>query len=221
MRLRICAVLAAVALTVVGNVCAANIQELIRDTQRMTQEKGQMTMVWWLPQAFWETSLDANTSLSPEGRAQTLKALEDYTMFVLVHAKTGIGGITDPSSREDMLLNSTLEVGGETIKPLDGDSISPVASTIVDSLKPVLTHMLGQFGQILQIIVYPSKKDGKVMLDPRAAGSFTYTFFDQTYRWRLPLGSLMPPKFDPKTKERFPGNYDFNPYTGAKLTAAP
>jgi hypothetical protein len=221
MKLRICAVLATVALAFVGNVRAANVQELIRDTQRMTQDKGQMTMVWWLPQAFWETSLDANTSLSPEGRAQTLKALEDYTMFVLVHAKTGIGGITDASSREDMLLNSTFEVGGETIKPLHGDSISSGASVIIGAFKPVLTHMLGQFGEILQIIVYPSKKDGKLILDPRATGSFTYTLFDQTYRWRLPLGSLMPPKFDRKTKEQFPGNYDFNPYTGAKLTATP
>jgi hypothetical protein len=42
--------------------------------------------------------------------------------------------------------------------------------------------------------------------------------YDQTYRWRTPLGSLLPVKVDAKTGEEFPGNYSFNPYTGEKLS---
>jgi hypothetical protein len=37
------------------------------------------------------------------------------------------------------------------------------------------------------------------------------------FKFRLPLGSLLPPKFDPNTHEKFPGNYIYSPYTGSKL----
>ena len=33
--------------------------------------------------------------------------------------------------------------------------------------------------------------------------------------------SLLPPKFDQDTGEKFPGNYLFNPYTGRKLATQP
>jgi len=217
MRLRVCAVLFA-ALAIASNARAANIQQLIQDTQRVSQDGGHLTLVWWIPQAYWQMSVNANTALSPEGRAQTLKALEDYTVFVLVRATPGVGGIAEASSLDDMLLNSTLEVGGETVRPISGDAISPQATNILATLKPVLSHLLGQLGQIMQVVVYPAKKDGKLIIDPTASGGFTYTLFDQTFRWHLPLGSLLPPRFDPKTKEQFPGNYEFNPYTGAKLS---
>ena len=37
------------------------------------------------------------------------------------------------------------------------------------------------------------------------------------YDYRLPLGSVLAPRYDPDTGEQFPGNYFFNPYTGTKL----
>jgi hypothetical protein len=35
------------------------------------------------------------------------------------------------------------------------------------------------------------------------------------------LASLLPKKIDRKTKEEFPGNFDYNPYSGDKLSAQP
>jgi hypothetical protein len=40
-------------------------------------------------------------------------------------------------------------------------------------------------------------------------------------RYRLPIGSILPPALDPKTGESFPGSYHFNPYTGGKLVPRP
>ena len=51
------------------------------------------------------------------------------------------------------------------------------------------------------------------------AGTLQVSLYDQVYRWRTPLGSLLPAKVDAKTGEEFPGNYSFNPYTGEKLSA--
>ena len=44
------------------------------------------------------------------------------------------------------------------------------------------------------------------------------TLGDATYRWRLPLGSLLPPRYDAKTGEKFSGNYLYSPFTGKELT---
>jgi len=35
--------------------------------------------------------------------------------------------------------------------------------------------------------------------------------------WHLPLNGMGPSAIDPVNGERFPGNYEFNPYTGARL----
>jgi hypothetical protein len=89
---------------------------------------------------------------------------------------------------------------------------------VLATIKPLLSGMLGQLGQGMQLVVYPSKLNGQRLIDPKTPGTFQYMLFDQTFKWRLPLGSLLPKKVDPKTKEEFPGNYEFNPYTGGKLT---
>jgi hypothetical protein len=77
--------------------------------------------------------------------------------------------------------------------------------------------MLGSFGKSMELLVYPNRQDGKPLLDERRPGAFRYTLYDQAFNWRLPLPSLLPPRVDPKTNEEFPGNYDYNPYTGGKL----
>ncbi len=204
-----------------GTARAVNMQQLMQDTQRMSQDGTRMSLVWWIPQEFWEISLSANPAVTPEGRAQILKALDDYTIFVLVRAESGFGGMTALGSREDLLLNSKLEIGGQVISPIPLDSVSGGAYTIVAGMKPMLGRLLGQFGQLMELVVYPSKKDGKPIFDPKVAETFTYTLYEHTFTWHLPLGSLLPPKLDPRTKEQFPGNYQFNPYTGTRLTAAP
>ena len=69
------------------------------------------------------------------------------------------------------------------------------------------------------MVIYPSKEGDQKLIDPLKPGSFKYTLYEQTFTWRLPLVSLLPPKVDPKTSEEFPGNYEFNPYTGEPLRA--
>jgi hypothetical protein len=218
MKLRSCMLVAA-ALALTNVAFAANLEPLIRETQRMSQEGQRLTLVWWMPPAFWETSLNSSSALTPEGREQTLKALEDYMIFGLVRGKTGIGGLTDVSSREDLLKNSRLEVGGSTLQPIAPEDLSAGAQAILAGFKPALARTAGQVGQGMEIVIYPAKKDGKLLVDAKAAGSLKFTLYEQTFTWHLPLASLLPPKVDPKTHEEFPGNYNFNPFTGGKLAA--
>jgi len=64
-------------------------------------------------------------------------------------------------------------------------------------------------------------KVGQPIADPKRDGSLTVHLNDIALRYRLPLGSVLPPSLDLKTGESFPGNYHFNPYTGGKLVPRP
>ena len=77
--------------------------------------------------------------------------------------------------------------------------------------------MLGQLGQNMELVVYPAMAGEQRLNDPLKPGTFRFTVYDKTFRWRTPLASLLPKKVDPKSKEEFPGNYEYNPYTGGKL----
>jgi hypothetical protein len=206
-------------LTIGAAAQAAQMEDLVRETQQMAQEASQLTFVWWIPQEFWEASLAANPKVTPAARTELLAALDDFQIVALFRAKTGIGGFSEVPSKEDLFANAHFESNGKPIEPLDPQKISVAAQTVLATIKPLLSGMLGQLGQGMQLVVYPSKQNGQRLIDPKKPGSFQYTLFDQTFKWRLPLGSLLPKKVDPKTKEEFPGNYAFNPYTGGKLTS--
>lgn len=195
------------------------MQDLVRETQRFSNSSQQLTMVWWIPQEFWEMSLAGNPNTTPQGRAEVLSALEQYQIVALLRAKAGIGAIADVQSRADLLNNSRFEVDGKVIEPLAPDQVTGGAQVVLGAMKPALAGILGPLGQSIELVVYPSKHDNVRLIDPAKAGSFQYSLYEQTFHWRMPLASLLPKKIDPKTNEEFPGNYQYNPYTGGKLGA--
>jgi hypothetical protein len=197
---------------------ATDLQQLVQETQKMSQESSNMTMVWWIPEEFWDASLATNPNVTPESRKQLLEALENFQIVALFRGKTGIGGLTDIPTKEEMVAHARFESNGKVIEPLEPAQVSTGAQTMMAALKPLLSGMLGQLGQGMQLVIYPSKKEGDRLIDPKKKGSFQYTLFDKTFQWRLPLASLLPKKVDPKTKEEFPGTFDYNPYTGDKLS---
>jgi hypothetical protein len=197
---------------------AMDVQQLIHETQRMSAASQQVTFVWWMPQEFWEASVSNNPALSPGGRAQVLAALDDYMIFVIERAKITMASL-DARSKSEMLSNARLEIGDKTIDPIAPENLTPTAQAYLVSFKPYLAGMLGKTGQSVEMVIYPSKQGDQRLIDPLKPGSFKYTLYDQTFTWRLPLASLLPPKVDPKTGEEFPGSYEFNPYTGESLRA--
>jgi len=197
---------------------ATDVQQLTRETQRMSQTSQQLTLVWWMPQAFWEASMSNSPALSPEGRAQMLAVLDNYMIFAIARAKFTMATL-DARSKSEMLSNARLEIGDKAIDPIAPENLTPAAQALLAAIKPMLVGMLGRVGQSIEMVIYPSKQGDQKLIDPLKPGSFKYTLYDQTFTWRLPLASLLPPKVDPKTDEEFPGSYEFNPYTGEPLRA--
>jgi hypothetical protein len=198
---------------------AVDIQELVRETQRTTTTDGQVGMVWWIPVQFWEESLNANPAVPPEARSQVLGALSDYTVIGVLRAGAGLGGLTNVIPKEELVKNLRVELDGKVVEPLAPEKVSSTAQLLLLQMKPALGAIIGQVGQSLEFVVYPAKENGKALIDPTQSGNLTVTFYGQSQKWRLPLASLLPKRKDPKTGEEFPGSYNFNPYTGAKLPA--
>jgi hypothetical protein len=216
-RLRLVAMLLATAFCAVDAARAGDLQQLVQETQKSSQEDSRIVMVWWIPREFWEMSVANNSRITPEARTSLLAALSGIELFALLRGKTSIEGLTEVASREDLIANGRLESNGKVIEPLDPEKIGVGAQAILASFKPLLSGMLGQLGQGMQMVAYPAQVDKQRLIDPHKPGSFQYTLYGQNFKWRLPLASLLPKKIDPKTKEEFPGNFDFNPYTGGKL----
>ena len=204
-------------LALAGSAAAANMQELVHETQRMSTEDGQITMVWWMPTQFWEESLKASPVINDAARQQVIGAMSDYTILVLLRASTGVGGISDAQSKDELLKNVQVTVNGQQLQPLPTDQIAPATTVLLAQMKPAIAATTGQVGQGMQFVVFPGKADGKPLLDATQPGDLSVKFYGKDYHWHLPLGSLLPKKVDPNTGEEFPGNYQYNPYTGKKL----
>jgi hypothetical protein len=89
-------------------------------------------------------------------------------------------------------------------------------------MRPMFANMLGSLRVHLAFIVFPgTDKAGHRTVDPSKEETFVVHVGSVAARYRLPLGSLLPPMIDEKSGESFPGNYHFNPFTGNRLSPAP
>lgn len=199
---------------------AADIQKVVADTQRLVQEPSSVLMVWWIPTEFWDFALKDNPSITPEIRKQFETVLGSYVVFAVVAADVGpMGGMT-PRPRDRIEAETQLIVDGKPVAPLKADEISPDARNFVAMMKPMMANTLGQFGQGMEFMLYPNPvREGGPRIEATREGRFSYSAFGHSFDWRLPIGSLLPPRVDPATGEKFPGDYKFNPYTGGKLGA--
>jgi hypothetical protein len=190
---------------------------LVRDTQITSENPNELTMVWWLPEQFWQATL--RDRLPANHVEEVLKVVRRYTMIAVVDGRIGPLGGMSFIPEEAVRTNVTLkDAAGVNYAPLGESSIDPDMKNLVQAMKPVVANMLGPIGQNTHFVLFPSKSaDGRLVADPTSKGTLWVIVGGKEFRYRLPLGSLLSPKYDPGTGETFPGNYNFNPFTGTKL----
>jgi hypothetical protein len=208
----------AVSLSLAGSARAVDLQKLSQETIRTVTANGWTTLVMWMPTEFWSTATETNPNTSPQMRAQLHDLMDEYAIFAIIHGRMTLNGL-EATPRDELLRSARLEANGMTIEPLRMTEVKPGIQAMMAAMKPIFASMFGAFGQNLEFVLYPNGQKGKHLVDPSAAGNLKYVLADQTFTWRLPLGSLLPPKRDPHTGEEFPGNYQFNPFTGDRLSA--
>jgi len=196
----------------------ADIPKLVSETQRMSQSAKNLTLVWWIPTEFWDASLAQNPGITEAQRKEFTEVLDRYVVVAVASVDIGAFGGMTPKSRDAVMENTEVKIGGSVCAVLDDSEVSPDASNFVRMMKPMMANMLGQFGQGIEFILYSNiGNNGERLIRATEKGRLDCIAFGNAFEWTLPLGSLLPPRFDPKTGQEFPGDYLFNPYTRTKL----
>ncbi|MCA1558049.1 MAG: hypothetical protein LC731_05860, partial [Acidobacteria bacterium] len=142
-----------------------------------------------------------------------------YTLFVVVDGKIGAyGGVTYKSEQVIRDSIQLIDSQGAIYRPLAKESVDAETASLLSLMKPVLSNMMGQLGQNMNFVLFPAKdKAGQQLLAARREGAFTVKMGESTFKWRLPLGSLLPPKVCPVDGEQLNGAWKYCPWHGKEL----
>ena len=202
-----------------GQQTQVDINALIHETQKMVQKEGELSLVWWIPDDYWRVSFEQDRSMSKAQIEQFLAALRPYTLIGVVEGKIGpLGGVTYKPKAE---IESKLELkdnNGMLYRPLGQDQVSADVKNFLSMMKPMLANMLGPLGQNFHFFVFPAKdKKGQMIADAKKQGFLWVKLGERKLRYRMPLGSLLPPKICPKCAEECSGAWNFCAWCGTKL----
>jgi hypothetical protein len=199
-----------------------DINALTQETQKMSQKADEITLVWWIPEEYWQVSFARDPNMTVAQAEEFIKVLRPYTVIVVVDGKIGaFGGITYKSEATIRAGIELKDSKGTRYRPLSEDKIDANTKNFLSMMRPVFANILGPMGQNMHFFLFPSKnKEGQKIADAKKEGTFSVKVGEREFRWRLPLGSLLPPKICPICRERLSGAYKFCPWDGTKLPEA-
>lgn len=204
-----------------GQSVKVDLQALVEETQQMLRKSDAMTFVWWMPEEFWRASLAEDSTIPETAIEEFVEVLHPYIIVVAVDGRIGpFGGVTyepEATVRADIHL---VDGHGGLYPPLGEDGIDPDTRNFLSMMKPFLANLLGPMGQNMNFFVFPSKtKKGQTIADATEEGFLAVRMRDEEFKWRLPLGSLVPPKICPVDGERLNGAWRFCPWHGVELVS--
>jgi hypothetical protein len=111
-----------------------------------------------------------------------------------------------------------MDASGKSYEPLSNDELPPLLQSILAGMKPGMVAAAGPAGKNMAILVFSNRDTaGKPIADAKSSGTFSVVAAGKAFRWRTPLGALLPPKACPKCGESLSGAYKFCPYDGTPL----
>ena len=196
-----------------------DLTEVVRETYRISNEAGEMNMVWWLPDEFWKASAAANPNSTPAQMEMFLKVVHPYVILGVGSGKMGaFGAVTYRTEAEVRDLVQLKDSEGNLSKPLAEDKMDASVPALLGLMKPIMVRMAGPIGENIHFYVFPGiKKDGARICDPLKDGACELDLGERAFKWRLPLSSLLPKQKCPVCGETLSGAYKFCPFDGTKL----
>ena len=185
----------------------------------MQQQADQMTLVWWIPEEFWWVSSAQDPTVTKAQTENLINVLRPYTLIIIVDGKIGpFGGVTYKPEAEIRAGVQIKDSQENYYRPLNEDKINADAKNFLSIMKPIFANMLGPMGQNMHFFFFPAEsKNGNKIAEAKKEGAFSVKLREREFRWRLPLGSLLPPKTCPGCKEKCSGAWNFCPWCGTKL----
>jgi len=196
-----------------------DINALIQETQKRSDKPSEMTFVWWIPEEYWRASFAQNPNMTPTQIEDFIKVFRPYTIVAVVDGAMGTYGTvkykTEAEIRADILI---IDDRRNTYLPVTEAEINADAQGFLAAMKPMLANALGPIGQNMYFFLFPAQdKEGQGIADAKKEGTFSVELGQRQFHWKLPLGSLLPPKICPTCKEKVNGAYKFCPWDGTPL----
>jgi hypothetical protein len=198
-----------------------DMQAIAKETEQLDMRRHKMGIFWWVPPDFWDATLRQQGYTSEQAH-KAFEPFRNYNLFMVAIGDMGVGNISwtkEAEVKKSILLR---DQSGTTYKPLE--DVPRDIGPIIDLMRPIFKNMMGNFGEGLQFVVFPAKdSSGNIFADPRKRSEFSLDVADlmgpatSTYTWRLPLSSLMPPKYCPVGKEKLEAHWKYCPWHGNKL----
>ncbi len=196
-----------------------DINALVDETQKISPAEDEMSLVWWIAEEFWQVNFEQDPNMSADEVESVMEILRPYTIIVAVDGEIGsFGGVT--YKPKATIQNNIQIVGneGEHYRPLSDDKIDPDTKSFLSMMKPFFTNTLGPMGENMHFFLFPSKdKNGHGIAVAKREGTFSVKLDKREFKWRLPLGSLLPQKSCPVDGEKFSGAWKFCPWHGVEL----
>jgi hypothetical protein len=186
---------------------------LIHETQRLPQKPGEVTMVWWIPEAFWSASFRQSKNVTPVQAEELLKAVRPYTIFAVFNGTVGaFGGITFKSEDQIRASLRLVDAQGTSYPPRTNDELSADIKNMLMMMKPILANMLGSLGQNMHFFVFPgATQAGARIANAKEKGRFKVKLEEREFAWRLPIDALLPSKVCTGCNEQCKGSLELLP----------
>lgn len=196
-----------------------NITDLVRDTQQWKKVNNRMSFAWWIPTEYWEVVLRDNKQVPPEAIAMIQNVFKDYLMIWACDLEIEpTGSMTFTVEEEIRKTILVVDAHGQTHLPLTESQVGAEPLAITENIKPMLAQAIGQMGKGLHYYFFKIKDEkGANVINATQHGEFTVVHSNSEFHWKLPLPTLMPPKFCPVDKEKMKGNWIYCPVHGQKL----
>lgn len=199
-----------------------NIVDLVTETQKQSLEDDELTLVWWMPRAFWQISLEADGTMPLSAISEVMSHIEPYIVVAVVDGTVGpFGGGNFKSEKEVQAEIRIVDGAGNGYGPLATDEVSTDVQNLIGAMKPVIANMIGQMGQNMNFFLFSSRgADGTAIVDALEEGTFAVALGERSFEWRLPLSALLPPKLCPIGQRELDGAWKYCPWHGNELDAS-
>ncbi|MBX3254520.1 MAG: hypothetical protein KF862_10295 [Chitinophagaceae bacterium] len=196
----------------------ASVTDFVQECTKNYDDGGlNKQMAIWLPYNFWEIIGD-QINTPAEYIDNLVSQMKDYMLFCVVDYTSNGSNISFKSAdeiRKSIKLTDTSKIA---LKPLEEGEISTDIKQLIQYLQPVFARLLGQFGGGMQLFLFRAKNiNGHPAINVATKNTFTLSWNTTSLTWRLPLASVLPPKFCTTDNEKMQGNWNYCPIHGVKL----
>jgi len=204
-------------------VAAVDVAAIMQECQKLARSNNQTTVIMWLPTEYWRASLD-DFGVPASERDKFTAMVDNYMVLIAVKFDVDLRNGLNFVEQEKLSASITIEdAAGARYQAVDQAKVDAKMRMVLAESRPVLAKAMGPLGDQMVILAFPAvTANGKRIAEPTKEGAFFVNVGDDArFRYRLPLGSLLPPQYDVESGEQFPGNYRFSPFSGKPLQLNP